>query len=74
MGMRCLQDTLRAIDWPVMGIFELSADGQSAEEAAKVTRRYEPLTPAPFRRAQAGQACSQACSTSSQGRSEACSS
>lgn len=31
------------IDWPVMGILELSADGQSAEEAAKVTRRYEPL-------------------------------
>ena len=26
-----------------MGIFEVSADGQSAEEAAKVIRRYEPL-------------------------------
>jgi hypothetical protein len=38
-----LQDTLRAIDMPVMGIFEVSADGQSAEEAAKVIRRYEPL-------------------------------
>ncbi len=26
-----------------MGNFGLSADGQSAEDAAKVTRRYEPL-------------------------------
>ncbi len=42
-----LQDSMRVINWPVKGIFDLNADGKRAKEAAQDSTRYQLLLPLP---------------------------